>query len=119
VRTSAAGVPATRLPDWRVPTFDGVADVPQAVATALQDRYMLERELGRGGTATVYLAHDLRHERSHEPARPTSQKPGGGDISLTPEFIIFGTGGLPPAFSGGISSRPSNQVLAPPTGRFS
>jgi hypothetical protein len=92
VRTSAAGAPATRLPDWRVPTFDGVADVPQAVATALQDRYVLERELGRGGTATVYLAHDLRHDRSHEPARPTCHKPGRDDISLTPEFLFWERG---------------------------
>jgi eukaryotic-like serine/threonine-protein kinase len=30
---------------------------------ALVDRYQIERELGRGGMATVYLAHDLRHER--------------------------------------------------------
>jgi serine/threonine-protein kinase len=29
----------------------------------LADRYPVERELGRGGTATVYLAHDLRHDR--------------------------------------------------------
>ena len=36
----------------------------QALAEALQDRYTLERELGRGGMATVYLATDLKHKRS-------------------------------------------------------
>ena len=30
---------------------------------ALADRYHIERELGRGGMATVYLAQDLRHDR--------------------------------------------------------
>ena len=30
---------------------------------ALADRYRVERELGAGGMATVYLAHDLKHER--------------------------------------------------------
>jgi eukaryotic-like serine/threonine-protein kinase len=31
------------------------------VAAALAERYLIEGELGRGGTATVYLAQDLRH----------------------------------------------------------
>src|SRR6266498_1381627 len=30
---------------------------------AMADRYTLERELGAGGMATVYLAHDVRHNR--------------------------------------------------------
>ncbi|HEX2637062.1 MAG TPA: hypothetical protein VHL81_08010, partial [Gemmatimonadales bacterium] len=34
-----------------------------ALADALRDRYRLERELGRGGMATVYLTHDLKHDR--------------------------------------------------------
>ena len=34
-----------------------------ALATALRDRYTLQRELGRGGMAVVYLAHDVRHDR--------------------------------------------------------
>ena len=34
-----------------------------ALADALRDRYRLERELGKGGMATVYLARDLKHDR--------------------------------------------------------
>ena len=40
-----------------------MTDVLTRLATALADRYRVERELGAGGMATVYLAHDLRHER--------------------------------------------------------
>ena len=36
---------------------------PLQLSEALRDRYVLERELGRGGMATVYLAQDLRHRR--------------------------------------------------------
>src|SRR4051812_1836464 len=36
----------------------------QGLAAALADRYLIERELGRGGMATVYLARDLKHDRS-------------------------------------------------------
>jgi serine/threonine-protein kinase len=35
----------------------------ERLAAALADRYRIERELGAGGMATVYLAHDLKHER--------------------------------------------------------
>ncbi len=38
------------------------APLPQ-LAEALRDRYALERELGRGGMAVVYLARDIKHDR--------------------------------------------------------
>jgi Tol biopolymer transport system component len=36
---------------------------PTQLIEALAERYRVERELGMGGMATVYLAHDLRHDR--------------------------------------------------------
>ena len=39
------------------------AQVSARLAAALGRSYRLERELGAGGMATVYLAHDLKHER--------------------------------------------------------
>src|SRR5689334_22469088 len=33
------------------------------LASALGDRYIIEREIGAGGMATVYLARDARHDR--------------------------------------------------------
>src|SRR6266702_5621486 len=37
---------------------------PAPLRTALHRRYTIRHELGRGGTAFVYLAHDLKHDRS-------------------------------------------------------
>ena len=35
----------------------------ERLRVSLADRYRIERELGAGGMATVYLAHDVRHDR--------------------------------------------------------
>ena len=40
-----------------------MTDGAARLTSALADRYRLERELGQGGMATVYLALDLKHHR--------------------------------------------------------
>jgi Tol biopolymer transport system component len=40
-----------------------MSDTLPRLAQALEGRYAPERELGAGGMATVYLAHDVRHDR--------------------------------------------------------
>ena len=39
------------------------SDPMERLTAALADRYRIERQLGAGGMATVYLAHDLKHDR--------------------------------------------------------
>ena len=40
-----------------------MTEITQRLTTALADRYKIERHLGEGGMATVYLAEDLKHKR--------------------------------------------------------
>jgi tetratricopeptide (TPR) repeat protein len=46
----------------RAPSL-ALPDIIARLQAAIADRYALDRELGRGGMATVYLARDLRHDR--------------------------------------------------------
>src|SRR6185436_17602380 len=39
-------------------------ELRNSVRVALSERYSVERELGRGGMATVFLARDIRHDRT-------------------------------------------------------
>ncbi len=40
-----------------------MSDAVTRLNAALEGRYAIERELGEGGMATVYLADDLKHQR--------------------------------------------------------
>src|SRR2546428_5260015 len=47
-----------------LPSEPPVADSVARLRAALADRYAIDREVGRGGMATVYLAADVKHRRT-------------------------------------------------------
>ncbi len=56
-----------------------MSDTLQRLTSALGERYAIQREIGAGGMATVYLAKDLRHGRpvAIKVVRPEMSGPGG------------------------------------------
>ncbi len=40
-----------------------MSEITERLTSAIADRYRMEREIGAGGMATVYLAHDVKHDR--------------------------------------------------------
>src|SRR3954466_3167354 len=40
-----------------------MTELREQIVHALADRYRIEREIGAGGMATVYLARDVKHDR--------------------------------------------------------
>ena len=59
----AASLPAPPAGDTFSPSGKAAMDLLEQLTAALGDRYRVERELGHGGMAVVFLAEDLKHRR--------------------------------------------------------
>jgi len=63
VPDDAAFCPACGVATPTDVSLEPTEGIEQQLTAALADRYRIERELGRGGMAVVFLAHDLKHDR--------------------------------------------------------
>ena len=62
-----------------------MAEILDRLKTALQDRYTIEREIGRGGMAVVYLAEDVKH---HRKVAVKVLRPELGSVCCEPERFL-------------------------------
>ena len=85
---------------------------PRGLEAALADRYRIERELGQGGMATVYLAHDLKHDRkvAIKVLRPELAATIGADRFLSEIHTVAALGhpNILPLFDSGAASHPGH-----------
>jgi serine/threonine protein kinase len=70
-----------------------VTDASPALTAALADRYRIERELGQGGMALVYLAQDVRHDRR---VAIKVLRPELAAIIGAERFLVLTSGGVDP-----------------------
>jgi serine/threonine-protein kinase len=96
--------------------------LPQSLVAAFSDRYRLERELGQGGMATVYLAQDLKHHRAVavKVLRPELAASLGSERFLR-EIEIAATLRHPhilPLFDSGVAAAPHAERSAGPASEF-
>ena len=63
IACQSGSIPPPAIPSLTPLSEHALTSAISQLRAALQDRYEIERELGAGGMATVYLAHDVRHDR--------------------------------------------------------
>lgn len=91
-----------------------MSDSYERLAAALADRYTLEREVGAGGMARVYLARDLRHRRpvAIKVIRPEVGVVGGSERFLREIELVAGLQHphILPVFDSGVAEGPGAAV---------
>ena len=72
----------SRSPAVPSPGYESSLMAIEQLQAALSDRYLIEREIGRGGMATVYLARDIKHDR-HVAVKRSEERRVGKECRCT------------------------------------